>query len=180
VAYPNIAGCSGGWSLPGVLSTLVPACARTSGNSSTNPSGTGCNVADLCAVGSHVCVAPDEVAARSATGCAGAATTPGLFFATRQSSNGCNQCALGANTDPAACDGQTCDPGCAQSSLTANDLYGCGSLGTSVSTCGALDLASGDQCGSLGAPWSCPDGFGEANVVTKSTSDGGGVLCCAD
>ncbi len=127
-----------------------------------------------------MCATPAEVAASSSTGCAGAASAPGLFFATRQSSDGCNDCALGTNTDPTACNGQACVTGCAQTTLTANDLYGCGSLGVAVTSCSTLDLASGDQCGGLGAPWSCPDSVGEANVVTKSSSDGGGVLCCAD
>jgi hypothetical protein len=179
-AYPLIAGCSGGWSVAGVLSTLAQTCGGVSGNSSPNPSGAGCSVADLCASGSHVCVDPAEVAARSATGCTGAAPVPGLFFATRQSSDGCNDCALGTNTDPSICNGAACVTGCAQTSLTANDLYGCGSLGDTVATCSALTQASGNLCGALGAPWSCPDPFAEANVVTKLGSDGGGVLCCAN
>jgi hypothetical protein len=120
------------------------------------------------------------VAARSSTGCAGAAPGNGLFFATRQSSNGCNQCALGSNMDPTVCDGTMCKSGCAQTVLTANDLYGCGSVGTVVSGCGTLDRASGDQCGLLVGSWSCPDSFHEASVVTKAGSAGGGVLCCAD
>jgi hypothetical protein len=103
-----------------------------------------------------------------------------LFFATRQSSDGCNLCALGTNMDPTVCDGETCKTGCAQTSLTANDLFGCGSLGTVITGCSTLDRASNDQCGDLGPPWSCPDSFGEANVVTKAGSDGGGVLCCSD
>jgi hypothetical protein len=82
--------------------------------------------------------------------------------------------------DPTACNGATCKAGCAQTALTANDLFGCGSVGTVVSTCATLDRASGDQCAALGPPWSCPDPLGEANVVTKAGSDGGGVLCCSD
>ena len=35
--FPRIAGCSGGFSVPGVLVTLAPACARIAGNSSPNP-----------------------------------------------------------------------------------------------------------------------------------------------
>jgi hypothetical protein len=163
-----------------VLSTLTPTCGGVSGNSSANPSGAGCSVADLCAPGSHVCLDPTEVAARSATGCTGAAPAPGLFFATRQSSDGCNDCALGTNTDPTVCNGAACVNGCAQTSLTANDLYGCGSLGFSVTSCSTLTVASGNLCGSLGAPWSCTNSIAEANTVTKSGSDGGGVLCCTD
>jgi hypothetical protein len=178
--YPNIAGCSGGWTIPGVLDTTTPACGHVSGNASVNPSGMGCDVADLCGKGFHVCTGPAEVKARSPTGCAGAAPGPGLFFATRQSSNGCNACALGSNTDPSVCDSMSCQMGCAQTTLTANDLYGCGSIGAVVTTCSVLDRASNNTCASLGAPWSCPDPFHEANTVTKPGSAGGGVLCCSD
>ena len=178
--YPKIAACSGGWSVPGVLSTKTPQCGRMAGNSSANPSGIGCNVADLCALGFHVCTGPAEVKERSATGCGGAAPGPGLFFATRQSSTGCDTCALGNNMNPNVCNGMSCQTGCAQTSITSNDLYGCGSKGVVVSTCSTLNRASGDQCLTLGAPWSCPNDIGEANVVVKTSSVGGGVLCCAD
>jgi hypothetical protein len=180
-AFPFIAGCSGGWSVPGVLLTLAPACGGIAGDDGPSPSGVGCSVADLCAPGWHVCASAQEVADRSPTGCAGASDADGLFFVTRQSSNGCGLCASGSNLDPDACDGCSCVGGCAQTPLTANDIFGCGTAGA-VATCPPLDRFSNDLCGALGPPWSCSalDGCDEAHAVTKSSSDGGGALCCVD
>lgn len=180
--HPLIAGCSGGWSVPGLIATLAPACNHVAGNTSPNPSGAGCSVADLCAPGFHVCTGPNDVAAHSPSACAGAAPGPGLFFVTRQSSTGCKACALGMSTDPNTCTGCSCAGGCAQTALTANDLFGCGSLGAILDNeCGILDRFSNNLCSSLGPPWSCgADGCNEANAVTKGSSAAGGVLCCAD
>ena len=183
-AYPNIAGCSGGFSVPGLLDALTPTCGFIAGNSSSNPGGVGCSAADLCALGFHICKGAADVQSRSPTGCNGAASVPALFFATRQSSTGCGLCALGTGTDPSICNGCSCAGDCAQTSLIANDLFGCGSLGSDATSCGVLDRTSQDGCSALGAPWSCdgPTGNGcdEANVVTKGGSAGGGVLCCSD
>jgi putative metal-binding protein len=183
VKYPKIAGCSGGFSVPGIVTAIGPECAFSAGNSGNNPKGVGCTVADLCAPGFHVCKSAADVKASSPTGCDGAAPVPGLFFATRQSSTGCELCALGDNVNPAVCNGCSCAQDCQQTSLTANDLFGCGSLGATVDTCGVLDRTSNDLCESLGPPWNCDSAAGgcaEATVVTKSASAGGGVLCCAD
>jgi hypothetical protein len=205
-AYPNstIAGCSGGWSLPGIMldnpghpsqcpnvttyDTVTPTCGRNAGNSSANPNGSGCDVADLCAVGWHVCQTAQEVALNSPTGdCSGALVagdpTP-LFFAARQSSDGCDVCATGTSTVP-ACDSATCEGGCEQTQYLSNDLFGCGNIGsTGLTGCGALDVASGNECGAIaGAGWSCNDGDGgfcEAYVVTHANDTQGGVLCCQD
>ncbi len=184
VKYPGIAGCSGGFSVPGILGALTPQCAFSAGNSGNNPKGAGCSAADLCAPGFHVCQSAGDVQASSPTGCTGAATSPGLFFATQQSSTGCSLCALGNGADPVVCNGCSCAPNCKQTALTANDLFGCGSLGNSVSSCSALDRSSGNTCAALGPPWICDApgsaGCDEATLVTKSASAGGGVLCCAD
>jgi hypothetical protein len=163
-AFPDIAACSGGWSLPGLLdaSTTVPVCGRVSGNASANPSGAGCNVADLCQVGWHVCEGPAEVAMKTGgAGCAAAGSAGQLaFFVTRQSGPGSAQCGAGAN-----------------------DLFGCGDTGAAAdpTTCAPLDRFSDNLCGALPATWSCgADGGEEANNVTKTASEGGGVLCCRD
>ncbi|MCA9668084.1 MAG: hypothetical protein KC503_20940 [Myxococcales bacterium] len=156
--HPNIAGCSGGWSVPGVLSVKAPACNRVAGNSSSNPTGNGCAAEDLCAVGWHICADPAEVAAKSSTGCTGsAAAGTSLFFATRQSGPANGICGAGAN-----------------------DIFGCGTLGIApAASCSPLDRFSNNLCGALGAPWSCgSDGFQEANNVVKTAAAGGGVLCC--
>ncbi len=180
--FPKIAGCSGGWSVPGLLTTLAPTCGKAAGNSGPNPSGNGCSVADLCAPGFHVCKSVGDVAASSPSGCDGAAPSPGLFFATRQSSDGCGVCAVGAMIDPQLCTGCGCNAACAQTPNVANDLFGCGSIGIPPKgSCGPLDRFSDDLCGDLGAPWLCSgSGCNEANEVIKPGSAGGGVLCCAD
>jgi hypothetical protein len=140
----------------------VPACGQVSGDDSNNPSGQGCNVADLCEVGWHVCTDPGDVAASSPTGCMGATqqNDPMLFFTQRQSGPGNAACGMGAN-----------------------DLFGCGNHGGAPNgnSCSPLDRFSGNQCATIGAPWTCGnDGFAEASNVTKADSDVGGVLCCRD
>jgi hypothetical protein len=160
--FPNIAACSGGWSVPGLLAggTKMPVCGRVSGNDSGNPTGANCNVADLCQTGWHVCATPAEFAAkRGAGGCLEATVLADSFFVTRQSGSGSAECGAGAN-----------------------DLFGCGSAGIAAGTsCAPLDRSSNDRCRSLPSSWSCGDaGTNEANVVTKAVGGGGGVLCCRD
>lgn len=205
--YPDIAGCDGAWTIPGIhtdapgtapacpgvaaTDTTVPACGRSTGDDSANPLGTGCNVADLCAVGWHVCTGAADVARSSPTGCAGATGSDDgpLFFATRQSSTGCGQCATGTRTD-AACDSASCTPGCLQTAATSNDFFGCGNIGSSppADVCGPLDRFSQDLCSGLaGSPWTCnlttmadDNGLCEAYTVTKTDVSHGGVACCRD
>ncbi|HET7499392.1 MAG TPA: hypothetical protein VFK02_00255 [Kofleriaceae bacterium] len=204
-AHPNIAGCSGAWTIAGIHTespdiapaceglptndTTVPACGRAAGDDGANPSGTGCNVADLCALGWHVCTGADDVALSSATGCNGAAESeePQLFFATRQSSSGCGQCATG---DSVPCDSASCAAGCLQTAATSNDFFGCGNFGAvmPILDCGPLDRFSNNLCTGLpDSPWSCnaattadDNGECEAYTVTKSDVSFGGVLCCRD
>lgn len=206
-AHPDIAGCSGGWTISGlhpdapgeapacpgvaVTDTTLPACDRAAGDDGKDPSGAGCNVADLCAPGWHVCSGADDVAASSATGCTGATDgeAPPLFFATRQSSTGCGQCATGASTD-ASCSAGSCAAGCLQTEEISNDFFGCGNFGAAspLLGCGPLDRLSQNLCGGLaGSSWSCnlptgadDSGLCEAYTVTKSGPSHGGVLCCRD
>ena len=50
-----------------------------------------------------------------------------------------------------------------------------------ATTCAPLDRSSGDLCAALPKTWACgPNGTDEANGVTKTASEGGGVLCCRD
>ena len=206
-AYPRIAGCSGAWTMPGIhtqdpgtapacpglstADTTVPACGRAAGDDGDNPSGVNCNVADLCAAGWHVCTGADDVNRSSPSGCSGATEQEDvpLFFATRQTSNGCGQCATGSSTD-ASCDSASCVAGCLQTEHTSNDFFGCGNFGATapILDCGPLDRFSHNLCSGLaGSPWSCdlPDaaddsGLCEAFAVTKSDLSHGGVLCCRD
>lgn len=178
--YPRIAACAGGFQVPGVLST-TPTCARAAGNDGARPQGSGCSAADLCAFGFHVCASEAEVAALAPAGCADATPEPNQFFATGQSSTGCGICALGTSTDPTVCTGCSCATDCAQTSITANDVFGCGDVGAATTACGVLNAFSNDVCMALPGPWTCgADGCDEANNVSKSGPDAGGVLCCAD
>ena len=206
-AFPDIAGCSGGWSVPGVMlqspgsapecptvptfDTASPACGRSAGNDGPNPSGSGCNVADLCAEGWHVCTGAADVESHSPGGCSGAtrAGDPPLFFASRQSSDGCCMCATGTATGP-DCNASACMSGCAQTAQTSNDVFGCGSFGSSPGNpfpfvnCGPLDRSTYDECADLaGSSWNCTDdgsGLCEAFVIVHGGADHGGVLCCRD
>jgi hypothetical protein len=191
--YPDIAACSGGWTVPGVTQAMAPACGRASGNTSSNHEGTGCSAADLCAAGWHVCHGKDEVALRANGSCADAvppgAPSNSLFFAVAQASQ--------SNT--------TCD------TSGDNDVFGCGNLGVQLSSqknCGVLTRALASTrpgtCGfneaepTLG-PWQCLGGvqgdLHEGALVTKQgcpntscsysgtpvgNADKGGVLCCRD
>jgi hypothetical protein len=200
--YPTIAGCSGAWSIAGVnptnpghapacptvptYDTVDPACWRLGGNNGPIPSGEGCNVADLCALGWHVCNGAVDIAEHSPTGCVGA-TLPGdplLFFASRQSSTGCRTCATGENLS-LACNSATCVEGCASSAAVSNDVFGCGSLGDSagLSDCGPIDRFSDNLCSALSPDWSCQDdgtGLCEAYTIVHRAPVHGGVLCCRD
>lgn len=178
-AFPDIAGCAGGFQIPGVLSELTPVCG-SAGDDSDNPDGAGCSAEDLCGSGFHMCVSAGDVAASSPSGCAGVTEEPGLFFATRQSGSGCGVCALGSSTS-VNCQSCVCEGDCLQTDLTANDVFGCGTVGDLTPSCEVLDRFSNDVCSTLPPPWSCGgDGCAEAHAVVKPGPGGGGVLCCRD
>jgi len=206
-AFPDIAGCSGGWSVPGVMlqnpgrapecpslptfDTVSPACGRMAGNDGPNPDGRGCNVADLCANRWHVCTGAADVESHSPSGCAGAtrAGDPPLFFTSRQSTNGCYVCATGTTSGP-ECNSMTCATGCVQTAETSNDVFGCGSFGDPSGDpdpfvdCSPLDRSTFNECTALGgSTWSCTDdgsGFCEAFAIVHGGADHGGALCCRD
>ncbi len=193
--YPEIAACSGAWSVGGVTrDDLAPTCGRAAGDDGSLVDGDGCSAADVCAEGWHVCRGQAEVASLAGS-CSGAVPdgTPdkSLFFAVSQHS-----------VENTVCD---------DSATEANDVFGCGNLGTQLGTdkdCGPLDRALAsmqpDSCGfneaepDLG-PWECVGGsdshYAEGSLVTKKgcpgnscsydgyavgSSDKGGVLCCRD
>ncbi|HEU5055479.1 MAG TPA: putative metal-binding motif-containing protein [Kofleriaceae bacterium] len=159
-AEPDIAGCSGGFAVAGLLADAAPSCDRGGGDDGPAPDGAGCAATDLCGEGWHVCLTAGQVASAGGD-CAGATAEgdPALFFATRQSGPGSAECGAGAN-----------------------DLFGCGNLGLApLASCAPLDRFSNDLCAALGAPWACgADGLNEASNVTKGGPQGGGVLCCRD
>jgi hypothetical protein len=193
--YPDIAACSGAWSVPGVTRPdLTPTCGHAAGDDSANLDGDGCSAADLCMAGWHVCAGGVEVAALA--GSCDDAVPPGapdksLLFAVAQHS-----------VTNIVCD---------DAASETNDVFGCGNLGVTLSGgngCGPLNRAlastNPDSCGyneaepGLG-PWECDGGadshLSEGSLVTKrgcpggscsydgapvGSSDKGGVLCCRD
>jgi hypothetical protein len=121
-----------------------------------------CTVLDLCAPGWHPCQSNLEVAKRSPTGCEGI-LPPG--------ENGFFIAMTGASEDDGAC-----------GAGKHNDLHGCGNLGQPESElCAPLTrrMSSAD-CASAGGGWRCDskDNHNEADTVTKTKSELGGVLCC--
>jgi hypothetical protein len=164
--WMNIAGCAGAWSVPGLLSAdaRLPACNRGAGNDGPNPSGTGCTVTDLCAVGWRVCLDADDVRRSSASGCESAVLDdqPRFFL-------------VMAGASPQGI--------CTPDRTAQNDLHGCGTLGQSESPgCDPLNrrLTFADCQASQGV-WSCggpSEHLAEAAVVSKASSSLGGVLCC--
>jgi hypothetical protein len=167
--FPSIAGCAGGWSVAGVVSTasLTPACNRAAGNDGTRPNGNTCTVADLCAVGWHVCAGATELDSLNVT-CAQAgipaatnAAASQVLYATRQR----------------GVTGTVCN---ANDMIRTNDVHGCGNVGLAEDrNCAPLNAQfSHTECDDLGPPWSCPGALTEGLTVVKSTSANGGVLCC--
>ncbi len=164
-SYPKIAGCSGGWSVPGVASqeSQSPACGRAGGNDGTNPAGTGCSVADLCAVGWHVCLDWTDVAKSLGSGQCETPATPSLFL-------------VRAGVQPTT---EVCTAG------QVNNLIGCGvGLGEPADpSCAPLNhMMRMAECTTAPA-WDCGSNANlssEALSVTKPAPDQGGALCCQD
>jgi len=170
VRFPSVAGCAGGWSVPGVLTaqSMTPACARAAGNDGSNPSGTGCTVEDLCADGWHVCRDASELT-RAGVTCQDAGIGPatggrGAFFLTGQRG--------------------TAPTGCSPDAMTgSNNLHGCGNFGRAEDPGCAppFDRQIENTVCAANPPWACSDASSmmtEAMVVTKSGPEAGGVLCC--
>jgi hypothetical protein len=166
--WPDIAGCSGAWSVPGLLGPQArdPSCLRQAGNDGLDPFGEGCGVSDLCAPAWHVCRDAADVRVSSPSGCESAVqSAEPRFFLTLAGASPQGICAPDRNA--------------------ANDLHGCGTLGQSESAaCEPLDrrLTYAECEASMGV-WSC-GGPGEhlieAALVSKTASAFGGVLCCRD
>jgi hypothetical protein len=162
---PNIAGCEGGFSVPGVTTpeSREPACDRKAGNNSENASGDGCSVADLCAQGWHVCDGDNDVTASVIGSTPCPSSTDPTFWITRQATDGSKQCVTGG----------------------VNNVVGCGTgVGEPAQkSCAPLNtMMLFSHCEALTA-WDCgtaTEGTNESQVVTKSAFDQGGVLCCRD
>ncbi len=180
--WPDIAACSGAWNVGGVISdALLPTCNRGAGDDGLLEDGRGCSATDLCSEGWHICATSAEVAAKSPTGCEGAAPFQAAFYATRQSGTGCAQCATGTLTGGACNNPASCMSGCSSNVFLSNDVFGCGSMGaTPASSCAPLNVFSHNNCAMLQAPWACSGNTIEAANIAKSGPEFGGVLCCRD
>ena len=186
--FPLIAGCSGAWSLPGIFpaipSSTLAACATLGNSSVTAPAnGSGCASSNLCARGWHICNGGEVTPRTGSMGCAAETAYPASsFFAASVSGTGCGVCALrSGSVTGASCTSLSCVANCRESGDLNNDFFGCGSLGSLVSgACDGLNRFSGNDCGSLGAPWTCGGSTQESRTVVKTSAAAGGVLCCRD
>lgn len=163
-ASPNVAGCSGGFDVPGVTTAESKAlgCGRDGGDDGGNKDGVGCSVADLCAEGWHVCQSLDEI---DVAGCPNDGNEDPAFFVTRVSTA----------------------PGAVSCSASGNDnLVGCGvGVGQAPSpadSCSPLDsVLIFSLCDTELDAWDCGANADlEVDVVTKPKKDEGGALCCRD
>jgi hypothetical protein len=170
-ATTGLAACDGAWSIPGVVAEEPPACDRAAGNSGPLASGEGCNVADLCAVGWHVCLGASDVSAHGNDSPCRDLTPPqpdgeAYIYLTRQGGRA---------------DDTTCSPD--GSTDGSDDAWGCGTLGLEATTCPPLDrhLSVGVDNGGCGTFYDCGDDpAAEGLNVSKRDEKGGGVLCCRD
>jgi hypothetical protein len=185
--FPNIAGCAGAWTVPGIFpyalrTSKVAACATNGDDMEAPGPGTDCSAADLCAAGWHICKG-GEIGPRTG-GKACAALTPGEyesgFYSASISGPGCYICApiTGSITDPAQCKPDSCKADCRERDDLTNDLFGCGISTVQNSTCEVIGSV-GDKCGAVDSMvWKCPSSVNEGKDVTKIASKNGGVLCC--
>jgi len=169
--FSMIAGCGGGWTIAGLVSSTPASGCTVAGNTSSNPFGSGCNAANLCASGWHICANSSEVLSHLPNGKTcwdawGGAGAERRFFASMQPSNGNGYC----NTSG------------------TNDIFGCGNYGDppQVGSCGTLNVFSSEDCSAIRfigttVVWECGgagDSSDERANVLKKVPEGGGVLCC--
>jgi hypothetical protein len=168
----------------------TPTCGRQAGDDSDNPMGTDCNAEDLCAPGWHIC--PDihdlRGANPDAAGVCNGAVPSGagsLWFATRQSHNGCGRCADGTQVG-GSCNSVDCTAGCLNSERTSSDIFGCGNYGSSNSCSGSTMMFSNNLCSSIASqgwsgnlPTNVDDiGYCEIFTLVHTHPSTGGVVCC--
>jgi hypothetical protein len=173
LATTGLAACAGAWTIPGVVLESEPACDRAAGNDGRNPFGEGCNVADLCAVGWHVCRDASDVSLHGGEEACRELAPPspdgetGYIYLTRQRGGGDEQVCTSEGSPEAA-----------------DDAWGCGTIGLETVNCSPLDRHIGieEDGGACTEPFNCgEDPSAEGLYVTKSAPEqGGGVLCCSD
>ncbi len=185
--FPNIAGCAGAWTVPGVFpysprTSKVAACATNGDDKEAPGPGTDCSAGDLCAPGWHICKGGEIGPRTGGKNCAAmpAAEVATGFYTASISGPGCFVCAAinGAITDPVQCTSNSCKVGCHERDDLTNDLFGCGNSSVKNANCEA-NVSSGNVCNAVDTSvWKCPDDTKEGIVVTKIGSKNGGVLCC--
>jgi len=167
-AFPYIAACSGGFSIPGIINKTQPECDRYAGNNSSNPTGEGCNVQDLCAIGWRMCRSAVDVRKHMRPGAkcqkSHFKNVEG-FWVTGQSGGGDGKCGKEGY----------------------NDIFGCGNIGQPFTSkqeesCLPLNVYSDNLCTELKiGNWKCGENSEEEALhITKGSRDGGGVLCCKE
>lgn len=167
----DIVACGGAWTVPGVVGSDETTCGGQAGDDGDNLSGEGCSVADLCAPGWHVCLGASDVSAhRGESLCEQLSSVDSATYITRQSGR--------ADAEACAENGGEGD--------TADDVYGCGTLGLEAINCPPLGRRLAiieeqpDESG-CPPPFHCgEDSLNEGASLTKSEPSGGGVLCCRD
>lgn len=193
--FPLIAGCSGAWRVAGMSldsgARMPERCEDHGGDDAAQTTDgvwfgktLNCGVEDLCTTGWHVCMNEQDVIDRLPAPSACGVTPVGnginasdtvMFFATRQSGQGYGQCTQ-IDTDG---DGR-------KESIGADDVFGCGNLGSASdpATCKALSRTAANGCAGVGEPWSCGNGAvgvpNELLIITKTRNQRGGVMCCMD
>jgi hypothetical protein len=173
LAERGLAACAGAWSVPGVVGEREPTCDRAAGNEGGSTTGENCSVADLCAVGWHVCRDSSEVALHGGDAACEELGPPSpdggeaVIYITGQRGVG---------------DAATCAP--EEDPEAADDVWGCGTLGLETTDCRPLDrhLALVDEGDGCGEPFECGDDprAEGLNVTKREPAQGGGVLCCSD
>lgn len=154
----SISACAGAWSVAGVA---TEASYSRQCDSNGDADGQGCSVADVCAVGWHVCESATEVLdASDNLGCNGVSDFSDGFFVTRQSGPG----------------------SIIMSEDGTNDVFGCGQ-GAGVKSDNekrGLNAFTHNKCSQVDGSWSCPgSGYDEALTIVHNTNVGG-ALCCRD
>jgi hypothetical protein len=183
--YPDIAGCSGGFSRPGIAdssfkSLTTRTCNSIAGNDSPNPTGTNCSsigktapqilfflihlFQDLCEPGWKICETNADILVNSQTQfCNTESYSSPQFFASTLRLTSCTGSVntLSTSGGPVGCGNVQTGAYCRQ-----NEAY-------------TMNSWVGTDCTKLNSSWSCPSTISNFwTQVTKSSADGGGVLCC--
>jgi hypothetical protein len=172
----RIAFCPAAWLVPGInsVAAMSPACGRMPTPSGKNAAQVNCSAEDNCGPGWHVCNDEAEMTARgfNVGHCTAYGATEGLW-ATR------------LRGGPPSM-GQP--PQCGTTPNRA--VFGCGMIGMPPQSCSLLQKAlldppgGADECSNAtSGVWQCPGltmTAGEGEVVIKTNTTKGGVICCSD